>query len=173
MDATPNQHSASVIWLTGLSGAGKTTIAQILFEELKNQKKPVELLDGDLIRKIFPNTGFSKEARVEHIKRVAFTASRLEHHGVNVIVSLISPFEESRDFAKSLCTKFHEIYISTPLEECQKRDPKGLYKKYSQGLLKNFAGLDEAYEAPKNPSANINTTGRSPLSCAQEILKLI
>ena len=173
MDATPNYHPASVIWLTGLSGAGKTTIAEILFEEFKKQKKPVELLDGDIIRKLFPNTGFSKEARIEHIKRVAFTASRLEQHGINVIVSLISPFEESREFAKSLCKNFHEIYIATPLEECQRRDPKGLYKKYNEGLIKNLSGVDEIYEAPKNPKATINTIGRSPLSCAEEILRLL
>lgn len=162
-----------VIWLTGLSGSGKSTIAQILVQHYLKQKLPVENLDGDSIRKVFPQTGFSRSDRNEHIKRIAFMASRLEYHGVNVIVSLISPYEESRSFAKQICKNFLEIYISTPLAECQKRDPKGLYQKFNEGLLKNMTGIDEPYEQPIDPSLIIDTIGRSPEECALEIIKTL
>jgi adenylylsulfate kinase len=173
MDTTPNSRGAMVIWLTGLSGAGKTTIAQILAEHLKKQNKQVELLDGDVIRSVFPQTGFTRSERTEHIKRVAFTASRLQHHGINVIVSLISPYEDSRLFAKTICSNFLEVYLSTPLVECQRRDPKGLYKKYGAGTIKNMSGLDEPYEQPVNPAITIDTSYRLPHECAAEIIKAL
>lgn len=172
MEITANRHAACVIWLTGLSGAGKSTVAKIVAQKLRSQNKPVEELDGDAIRSVFPQTGFTRSDRNEHIRRVAFLASRLEHHGVTVVVSLISPYEDSREFAKSLCKNFLEVYISTPLSICQSRDPKGLYKKFEQGLIKNMSGLDEPYEIPTGPDIIVDTTTFSAEQSACEILNV-
>ena len=107
-----------MIWLTGLSGAGKTTIARELLRVMQTQGRRVEMLDGDIIRAIFPNTGFSREERNAHVKRVGFLASLLVKHDVFVVVALISPYRESREFARSfLCPHFVEVHVSTPLEE--------------------------------------------------------
>lgn len=125
---------------------------------MKEQGYEVEHLDGDVIRDIFPKTGFSKEERNAHIKRVGYLASRLQAHKVFVIGSFVSPYKESRDFVRELCEDFTEIYISTPYEECERRDVKGLYEKARKGEIKNFTGLDDPYEAPKNPELEIDTT---------------
>ncbi|MEX0720006.1 MAG: adenylyl-sulfate kinase [Balneolaceae bacterium] len=149
---------STVLWFTGLSGSGKSTISEKLFEVMKEQGYEVEHLDGDVIRDIFPKTGFSKEERNAHIKRVGYLASRLQAHKVFVIGSFVSPYKESRDFVRELCEDFTEIYISTPYEECERRDVKGLYEKARKGEIKNFTGLDDPYEAPKNPELEIDTT---------------
>lgn len=148
----------AVLWLTGLSGAGKSTLAEHLERRLKAEGLPCEVLDGDTIRSIFPTTGFSREEREAHVKRVGHLASRLEAHGVFVIVSLISPFEASRRFARGLCKNFVEIYLSTPLAECERRDVKGLYARARRGDIKGFTGIDDPYEAPQSPELNIDTT---------------
>ncbi|MEX0610399.1 MAG: adenylyl-sulfate kinase [Balneolaceae bacterium] len=148
----------TVLWFTGLSGSGKSTISEKLFELMKDQDVEVEHLDGDVIRDVFPKTGFSKEERNAHIKRVGYLASRLQAHKVFVIGSFVSPYKESRDFVRNLCEDFTEIYISTPFEECERRDVKGLYEKARKGEIKNFTGLDDPYEAPENPELEIDTT---------------
>lgn len=163
----------SVIWMTGLSGAGKTTIALALTERLRVLGIPVEHLDGDTIRDIFPNTGFSKKERIEHLNRVGFLASRLERNGVFVVASLISPYKESRDFVRKICHHFLEVYISTPLSECEKRDPKGLYKKARSGELKNFTGVSDPYEPPQHPELTINAAEISLDAAVDLILKKI
>lgn len=160
-----------VIWLTGLSAAGKTTIAKILSQKLKANGYGVEELDGDSIREIFPNTGFSKSERDQHVRRVGYLSSRLEAQGLVVICSLISPYEESRNFVRQICKNFFEVYVSTPLEVCEARDPKGLYKKVRGGEIKSFTGIDDPYEAPKKPEINIDTTKFSAEVAAEEILK--
>lgn len=160
-----------VIWLTGLSGAGKTTIARILGQRLRAMGARVEELDGDTIRDIFPQTGFSREERDQHVKRVGYLASRLEKQGVFVVASLISPYRDSREFVRGLCDQFVEVHVATSLEECQKRDPKGLYKKASQGELRCFTGIDDPYESPLSPEIKIDTQSRSPESCATEIMQ--
>ena len=109
IDRSSKTSKGFVLWLTGLSGAGKTTIAEQLYEKLEALNRDYERLDGDVLRGVFPNTGFSKEARDEHIKRVGFMASRLEHHGVPVIASFISPYHEARRFVRDLCGNFIEI----------------------------------------------------------------
>tara|TARA_R110002124_G_scaffold205710_3_gene372248 strand:- start:8197 stop:8757 length:561 start_codon:yes stop_codon:yes gene_type:complete len=148
----------TVLWFTGLSGSGKSTISEKLFELMQKEGLEVEHLDGDVIRDIFPKTGFSKEDRNAHIKRVGYLASRLQSHKVFVIGSFVSPYKEARDFVRELCEDFTEIYISTPYEECEKRDVKGLYAKARAGEIKNFTGLDDPYEAPENPELEIDTT---------------
>jgi len=151
----------SVIWLTGLSGSGKSTIAEGIIEYLSKNGTRVEHLDGDVMRKIFPQTGFSKEERDQHIRRVGYLAAMLEKHDVTVVASFISPYREARDFVRSLCRNFIEIYVSTPLEVCEQRDPKGLYAKARRGEIKEFTGIDDPYEAPENPELIIDTTDQT------------
>jgi adenylylsulfate kinase len=160
----------SVLWFTGLSGSGKSTLAEYVYKELKSKGYKVEHLDGDNIRDIFPRTGFSKEERNRHIRRVGFLASKLESNGVFVIASFISPYQETRDFVRRLCKNFVEVYVSTPLEICEKRDVKGLYAKARRGEIKQFTGIDDPYENPENPEIEINT---SNLSIEQAIRKIL
>jgi adenylylsulfate kinase len=150
-----------VLWFTGLSGAGKSTIADKVFHELKKKRLRVERLDGDTIRDIFPATGFSRQDREEHIKRVGYLASRLEKNGVFVVSSFISPYRESREFVRGLCGNFLEVHVATPLEVCEQRDVKGLYAKARKGEILNFTGLDAPYEAPESPEIKIDTSTTS------------
>ncbi len=148
----------AVLWFTGLSGSGKSTIALRVTEDLKNRGHRVEHLDGDTIRDIFPQTGFSREERNAHVRRVGYLASRLEQHGVTVVASLISPYEESRRFVRGLCKNFVEIHVATPLEVCEQRDVKGLYAKARQGEITGFTGIDDPYETPESPELVIDTS---------------
>lgn len=160
----------SVLWFTGLSGAGKSTIAEEVYKNLKNKGLKVEHLDGDKVRKIFPSTGFSKEDRDRHIKRVGFLASILEKNGIIVIASFISPYKESRDFVRNQCTNYKEVYVSTPLEECEKRDAKGLYAKVRKGEIKQFTGVDDPYEEPVNPEIIVSTVNQTVAESVQIVM---
>lgn len=160
----------TVLWFTGLSGSGKSTISEKLFSVIEERGYEVEHLDGDVIRDIFPKTGFSKEERNAHIKRVGFLASRLQAHKVFVVASFVSPYTEARNFVREMCEDFTEIYISTPFEECERRDVKGLYAKARKGEIKNFTGLDDPYEAPENPELEIDTTDISLDEALQKVL---
>jgi len=162
-----------VIWITGLPAAGKTTIGESLTEALKNQKLRVEHLDGDRLRKLFPDTGYTKEDRNSHIHRVGYLAGMLEKNGVIVIASFISPYKDARAFVRSQCKQFIEVYLSTPLKECEKRDPKGLYKKARSGEIKNFTGIDDPYEAPENPEIEIDSSNQSPDKSLEIILQFM
>ncbi|MBC8384046.1 MAG: adenylyl-sulfate kinase [Candidatus Cloacimonetes bacterium] len=146
-----------VLWFTGLSGSGKSTLADKIYMELKSLGKKVEQLDGDIVRDVFPKTGFSKEERDQHIKRIGFLASILERNDVIVIASFISPYRESRDFVRKLCDNFIEVYVSASLEECEMRDVKGLHKKVRAGEIKHFTGIDDPYEIPENPELIIDS----------------
>jgi adenylylsulfate kinase len=146
-----------VLWFTGLSGAGKTTLADKVYDCIAMNGHRVEKLDGDMVRSVFPSTGFGKADRDAHIKRVGFLASLLEKHGVIVIASFISPYKEIRQFVRDRCRNFIEIYVSASLEECERRDPKGLYKKARAGEIKNFTGIDDPYEAPVAPELIVDT----------------
>jgi 3'(2'),5'-bisphosphate nucleotidase len=147
----------AVVWLTGLSGAGKSTIADRLALKLQAGGHRVEQLDGDVVRTLFPSTGFSREERDGHARRVAYLASRLERHGVFVLVSLISPYRSSRAFARALCRTFVEVHVATSLAECERRDVKGLYARARRGEITNFTGLDDPYETPERPDVSIDT----------------
>jgi adenylylsulfate kinase len=147
----------AVIWFTGLSGSGKSTIAEKLVVELKENGVDVEHLDGDTVRDIFPGTGFTKEERDLHIKRMGFISSLLEKHGVTVVCTFVSPYRDTRDMVRRMCKNFIEVYISTPLEVCEQRDVKGLYKRARNGEIKHFTGLDDPYEAPTDPEIDVDT----------------
>jgi adenylylsulfate kinase len=150
---------AVVVWLTGLSGAGKSTVSASLAAALRDRGIAVEQLDGDSIRDIFPNTGFTRPERDAHIRRVGFLASKLEQHGVVVVVSLVSPYRDSREFVRALCGNFVEVHLATPLEECERRDVKGLYAKARRGEIRHFTGIDDPYEPPLAPELAVDTTG--------------
>jgi adenylylsulfate kinase len=163
------QLPAQVVWLTGLSGSGKTTLAQAVAGRLDREGLPVEVLDGDVLRAMMP-TGFSREEREAHARRVAFLASRLSHHGITTIVALVSPYRSSRAYARSVCEKFVEVYVSTPLEVCERRDPKGLYVRARAGLLAQFTGIDDPYEEPEAPDLEVDTSHLTVDSAAAKIL---
>lgn len=167
------RYNPTVLWFTGLSGSGKSTISEQVYEVLKEENYEVEHLDGDAIRDIFPKTGFSRKERNEHIKRVGYLASRLQTHGVFVIGSFISPYQEARDFVRNLCDDFTEIYISTPLEECERRDVKGLYEKARNGEITQFTGIDDPYETPENPELSIDTTHISIEDGVERVLNFL
>jgi adenylylsulfate kinase len=166
-------NNAFVLWLTGLSGAGKTTIADKVYDRIAANGVNVEKLDGDVIRGFFPSTGFTKQARDEHIKRVGFMSSRLEKHGVIVIASFISPYEETRQFVRDLCDNFIEVHVKASLEECEKRDVKGLYKKARAGEIRNFTGIDAPYEEPAAPEIVLDTVNETIDESFETILNYI
>lgn len=155
-----NQRSI-VIWITGLSGSGKTTIAQVLEMELHKRGYLTKLLDGDNVRTgINNNLSFSEEDRKENIRRIAEVSKLFMKGGVILINCFISPTKEIRDQAREIVGEkdFFEIYVNTPLEVCEERDIKGLYAKARAGLIKNFTGIDSPYEEPENPSIEVKTT---------------
>jgi len=161
-----------VIWFTGLSGSGKSTLAEVLFRNLTKQGVKVEHLDGDEIRSIVKGTGFSSEERSRHVQWVGYCASKLEKNGVVVIASFISPYRRDRDLVRGLCKRFYEIYVSTPLAECEQRDVKGLYARARRGELNNFTGISDPYEPPTNPDLAVGTVNQSVEQSLQQILQL-
>lgn len=150
-----------VLWFTGLSGSGKSTLAAAVAKELKRRGIHFEQLDGDVFRDVFPKTGFSKEERDMHIRRAGFLAGMLERNGVCTVCSFISPYRESRRFVRENTKNFVEVYVNAPLEICEQRDPKGLYKKARNGGIKQFTGIDDPYEAPEAPELNLNTANQT------------
>ncbi len=161
----------AVIWFTGLPGAGKSTIAAEVRRRLLARGLAVETLDGDEIRAVFPSTGFTRAERDAHVRRVGYLASRLERHGIFVVASLVSPYEESRQFVRSLCRRFVEVHVATPLEECERRDPKGLYARARRGEIANFTGLDDPYEPPVAPEVRIDTRETGAAEAAERVLE--
>ena len=171
-----NEQKPCVIWFTGLSGSGKSTIANILEQKLHLINKRTYLLDGDNVRHgLNKDLGFTDTDRVENIRRVAEVSKLMVDAGLIALVSFISPFRSERKMARDLMQEgeFIEIFISTPLEECERRDPKGLYKKVREGQLKNFTGIDSAYEKPNTPEIILNTQKSSPEELVDVILKYL
>ncbi len=163
----------AVLWFTGLSGAGKSTVAREVRDRLVAAGEKVEYLDGDAIRSVFPQTGFTRAERDAHVKRVGFLASRLEHHGVFVVCALISPSIESRAYVRGLCRRFVEIHVSTPLDECERRDVKGLYRRARRGEIANFTGVSDDYEVPPSPELRIDTSDISVQEAADRVLEAL
>ena len=162
-----------VLWFTGLSGSGKSTVSAWVAGELRRRGFRVEELDGDTIRHIFPNTGFTKSERDAHIRRVGYLASKLEKNGVFVVASFVSPYRESRDFVRGLCDEFVEVHVATPIEECERRDVKGLYARARRGEIQNFTGVDDPYEAPTKPELVIDTSKMSVEEAGSRVLRVL
>ncbi|OIJ18553.1 adenylyl-sulfate kinase [Anaerobacillus alkalidiazotrophicus] len=168
-----NNHKSFVIWFTGLSGSGKSTIANVLEVELFKQGVQTFCLDGDNIRHgLNENLGFTDQDRKENIRRIAEVAKLFVNAGVVVLVSVISPFSEDRNEARKLLgnDEFFEVYVKCPLEVCEKRDPKGLYKKAKAGHIKQFTGISQRYEQPTNPELTLDT---SKLSVNESVTTLL
>ena len=163
--------AAPVLWFTGLSGSGKSTIAARVHEQLVRRGVAVEYIDGDALREIFPNTGFTRADREEHLRRTGYLASRLSEHGIAVVASLVSPYRESREFIRKLCRGFIEIYVATPLAECERRDVKGLYARARRGEIRNFTGIDDPYEPPDHPELTLDTSSLDADQCAAKVLE--
>jgi adenylylsulfate kinase len=130
----------------------------------------VEYIDGDALREVFPTTGFTRAEREEHLRRTGYMASRLAAHGVTVIASFVSPYRESRDFIRRLCPGFMEIFVATPLDECERRDVKGLYARARRGEIRNFTGIDDPYEVPEHPELTLDTRALSVDQCVGRVL---
>ena len=167
------QNKPFVLWFTGLSGSGKSTISEEVYKYLKKKSYKVEHLDGDTVRSIFPSIGFSKDDRNNHIRRIGYLASILEKNGIIVIASFVSPYKESRDFVRNITNNFVEVHVSTSLEACESRDVKGLYKKARAGEIKNFTGIDDPYEVPENPEIIVETETKEVDSAVRYVLKEI
>ena len=170
-----NRERGVVLWFTGLSGSGKTTIAHIVEEKLLDAGVGVEILDGDVVREnLSKGLGFSKEDRDTNIRRIAFVAHLLQRNGTFVITAAISPYREIRDEARAMIKDFVEIYADAPLEVCEERDVKGLYKKARAGEIKGFTGIDDPYEAPENAEVICKTGEQTAEESAQQVIdKLI
>ena len=163
------KHQAAVYWFTGLPASGKSTLAGAFADRLRRDGAPVHLLDGDAVRAVMPGIGFSREEREQYLRHMGYLASVLEQNGVTVVCSFVSPYAASRDFARSLCKRFCEIYVSTPLAACEARDPKGLYRRARAGEIRQMTGVDDPYEAPASPELTLDTSRRNLEECAAEL----
>lgn len=159
------------IWFTGLSGAGKTTICQAVEQELRLQGYKLEVLDGDIVREnLTKGLGFSKADRDENIRRIGFVSHLLTRNGVIVLVSAISPYREVREEVRQKIGNFVEVYVSAPLEVCEQRDVKGLYKRARAGEIKQFTGIDDPYEPPLNPEVDCETHQETLEQSVQKVM---
>ncbi|MEA2555071.1 MAG: adenylylsulfate kinase, partial [Actinomycetota bacterium] len=158
------ENNGFTVWFTGLSGSGKSTIAEMLFHEFKARGLNTEILDGDEVRKnLSKGLGFSKEDRDTNILRIGFVANLLTRNGVATICCPISPYKETRDACREQIGDFVEVYVHATVEElAQNRDPKGLYKKALAGEITGFTGVDDPYEVPENPELVLDTMTESP-----------
>lgn len=170
----PKKSEGATLWLTGLPCSGKSTLGEKLGQKLEKLDKRVELLDGDFLRKgICRDLGFSKEDREENIHRVGFLCQLLSRNGVFAIATLIAPYRKARDAVRKNIPNFIEIYVDTPLEECIKRDVKGMYQKALKGELKKFTGISDPYEPPLNPEVHVNTKKLSVEEATEKILRYL
>jgi bifunctional enzyme CysN/CysC len=171
--ASQKGQRACVLWFTGLSGAGKSTVANLVEKRLHALGRHTYILDGDNVRHgLNKDLGFTDVDRVENIRRVAEVARLMVDAGLIVLVSFISPFRSERRLARDLVEtgEFFEVFVDTPLAEAEKRDPKGLYKKARRGELKNFTGIDSPYEPPENPEIYLSTVTLSAEDAAEQVL---
>ena len=172
-----DRRNGFTLWFTGLSGAGKTTIAELVRPELERRGLSVEWLDGDEVREhLCKGLGFSKEDRDTNIDRIGWVASRLTRHGAAVIVSAISPYVEARRKAREMVEQngtFVEVFVDASVEECARRDVKGLYEKAFRGEIKEFTGVSDPYEPPQNPEVHIESEHEEPAESATRILHVL
>jgi bifunctional enzyme CysN/CysC len=171
-----NAHPAKAVWFTGLSGSGKSTIANLLEQKLHAHGIRTYLLDGDNVRHgLNRDLGFTDADRVENIRRVGEVARLMTDAGLVVLCSFISPFRAERQMVRELFApgEFVEVFVDTSIEECIQRDPKGLYARAQAGKLKNFTGIDSPYEAPLTPEVHLQTQGQTPEEAAEQLLALL
>lgn len=171
-----NGHKSAVLWFTGLSGAGKSTLAHAVEEELHQRGCHTFVLDGDNVRHgLCGDLGFSEQDRKENIRRVGEAAKLFVEAGVIVLTAFISPFREDRERVRKLigAADFIEIYCHCPLEMCEERDVKGLYKKARQGLIKDFTGISSPYEIPEHPELSIDTAEKTLEECAAQVIQYL
>ena len=170
-----SDHKGFTLWMTGLSGSGKSTITEVIVDTFEERGLPLEVLDGDVVREnLSKGLGFSKEDRDTNIQRIGFVADLLARNGVPVITAAISPYRETRDNARAMHdatnTVFVETFIATSLEDCEERDVKGLYAKARSGEIPTFTGVSDPYEEPENPEIRVETAGKTPEESAEEVL---
>ena len=160
------------VWFTGLSGAGKSTVAEMLYHEFQARQMKTEILDGDVVRQnLSKGLGFSKEDRDTNVLRIGFVAELLTHNGVATICCPISPYKDTRDQVRAMIGDFVEVYVHATLDELSRnRDPKGLYKKALAGEIKGFTGVDDPYEVPERPELVLDTMVESPVGSLQRTL---
>ncbi|WP_232847136.1 adenylyl-sulfate kinase [Shewanella nanhaiensis] len=169
-------HKPAVLWFTGLSGSGKSTVANAVDKLLYDLGCKTYLLDGDNVRHgLNGDLGFSDKDRVENIRRIGEVSKLFVDAGLLVSTAFISPFVADRDLVRQLLAdkQFIEVFIDTPLEVCEERDPKGLYKKARAGEIKNFTGIDSAYELPKLPEIHVKTAEKSIKACAEQVVNYL
>jgi adenylylsulfate kinase len=167
-------NSGFVIWLSGLPGSGKTTMAKFLENEFRSLGLRVETLDGDEVRRnLSPDLGFSRFDREVHARRVSYVSLLLSRNGVITIVALISPFRSIRESARSVIGRFVEVWVKCSVETCSKRDPKGLYKQAQEGKIPNLTGIQDPYEPPVDPELIIDTEHESPDVCGRKIIAVL
>ena len=173
----PPRHKKGVcIWFTGLSGAGKTTTAEVLTELLMEGGRQVTVLDGDVVRThLSKGLGFSKEDRDTNIRRIGFVAAEIVRHGGAVICAAVSPYRATRDTVRSMVGRdaFIEVFVDTPLEVCEQRDSKGMYARARRGEITGFTGIDDPYETPLDPEICLDTVAHTPEENARQILELL
>jgi adenylylsulfate kinase len=160
------------LWFTGLSGAGKTTVAEIVEHELRERGHRVEVLDGDIVRtNLSKGLSFSRDDRNINVLRIGFVANLLTRNGVGVIVSAISPYKEARDQVRRRIVDFVEVFVDAPLEVCAERDVKGLYKKAFAGEIEGFTGVSDPYEPPVAPDLVLKTAEETPEESARKVIE--
>jgi adenylylsulfate kinase len=166
-----NNDTGFVLWLTGLSGAGKSTVASVLAGDLLQRGHRVEVLDGDEVRtNLCQELGFSREDRDTNIARIGYVAGKLAKHGVAVVVAAISPYRQARDRVRASVTNFVEVHVAAPVETCAARDVKGLYAKAMAGVIENFTGVSDPYEAPLRPEVVLHTEHEKVHESAAKVL---
>jgi adenylyl-sulfate kinase len=166
----------AILWLTGLSGSGKSTVSRELERALLERGRFAYVLDGDNLRHgLNADLGFSEADRVENIRRVGAVAQLFADSGVLCVTAFISPFRADRDRVRALVPpgRFLEIFVDTPLDECERRDPKGLYRRARAGEIRDFTGISSPYEPPAAPEVHLRTVGRPPTECAAEIVRAL
>jgi len=169
-----DQPTAFTIWFTGLSGAGKTTLSKAVLQDPETKGLRVCLLNaGDLRRKLFPDLRFSRSDREENVRRIGYLAGLLTANGVNTLVASMSPERAARDTVRQKLTHFLEVFVDSPIEICQQRDPVGLYRRFRQGEVSHISGLDDPYEAPLNPDVHCRTDLLSVEACTAQIVAAI
>jgi adenylylsulfate kinase len=167
-----SEREGYVLWFTGLSGSGKSTIADIVADEIRRRGNPIEILDGDVVRtNLSKGLGFSKEDRDTNIRRIGFVAGLLSRHGVGVITAAISPYKAIRDEVRASTVNFTEAFVDAPLDTCIERDVKGLYKKALAGEIPEFTGVSDPYEPPDNPELHLKTAEETPEESARAVLE--